>query len=138
MIKNREEILKVHRKELFEKQIWQKIKNEYNANEENIPKFIDVEIKNDVIFKIDRVVWQYLIFSRKIFRKRCVWIDDVFKFIKVNIPMHNDLVKYDSGDRVEEAVNEYIDALVSYGILKLRSMKGAWGKSFIVIKDKLD
>lgn len=138
LLNNKKEILKTHRNELFKTKIWQKIKDEYDVNENNIPKLIDIEVRNEVIFKIDRVIWQYLIFSRKISKEKCIWINDIVKFVKVNIPMHNELINYDLGDRVDEAINEYIDRLVNFGVVELRSKKGVWGKSFIVLTSKLN
>lgn len=138
LLNNKKEILKTHRNELFKTKIWQKIKDEYDVNENNIPKLIDIEVRNEVIFKIDRVIWQYLIFSRKISKEKCIWINDIVKFVKFNIPMHNELIKYDSGDRVDEVINEYIDKLVNFGVLELRSKKGVLGKSFIVLNSKLN
>ena len=69
-----------------------KIKDEYDVNKNNIPKLIDIEVRNEVIFKIDRVIWQYLIFSRKISKEKCIWINDIVKFDKFNISMHNELI----------------------------------------------
>ncbi|CAM2076737.1 MAG: hypothetical protein NSGCLCUN01_00922 [uncultured Clostridium sp.] len=138
LLNNKKEILKTHRNELFKTKIWQKIKDEYDVNENNIPKLIDIEVRNEVIFKIDRVIWQYLIFSRKISKEKCIWINDIVKFVKVNIPMHNELINYDLGDRVDEAINEYIDRLVNFGVVELRSKKGVWGKSFIVLNSKFN
>lgn len=138
LLNNKKEILKTYRNELFKTKIWQKIKDEYDVNENNIPKLIDIEVRNEVIFKIDRVIWQYLIFSRKISKEKCIWINDIVKFVKDNIPMHNELINYDLGDRVDEAINEYIDELVNLGVVELRSKKGVWGKSFIVLTSNLN
>ena len=138
MLNNKEEILKTNRNELFKTKVWQKIKDQYSVNENNIPKLIDIEVRNEVIFKIDRVIWQYLIFSRKVSKEKCIWINDIVKFVKDNIPMHNELINYDLGDRVDEAINEYIDELVNLGVVELRSKKGVWGKSFIVLTSNLN
>lgn len=138
LLNNKEEILKTNRNELFKTKVWQKIKDQYSVNENNIPKLIDIEVRNEVIFKIDRVIWQYLIFSRKVSKEKCIWINDIVKFVKDNIPMHNELINYDLGDRVDEAINEYIDELVNLGVVELRSKKGVWGKSFIVLTSNLN
>ena len=92
LLNNKEEILKTNRNELFKTKVWQEIKEQYSVNENNIPKLIDIEVRNEVIFKIDRVIWQYWIFSRKISKEKCIWINDIVKFDKFNISMHNELI----------------------------------------------
>lgn len=137
--KYEDNIFKEYRKELFKTKSWTKLSSEYHITSNEIPRLLDVKTSNDIVFKADRVLWQYYIYSKFILNKKdkLIWIKSIIEGIKKNVPVHRELISYKSKDRIEEAVIEYIEYLVNEGVLVWRSKGGAFGANLIIVNDKI-